>query len=97
MDVHVPQAGNQKFAGRIDHAGPRRGFDILSYRNDPPIGDDDRNVRARRRAGRIDNSSVFENKACRGSALSPCGREEGDENNQPEKQDEPLWLFFRLG
>jgi hypothetical protein len=101
MDVHVPQAGNQKFAGRIDYAGSRRGFDILPYRDDAPCGDDDGNVRARRRAGSIDNRSVLENKAWRRRVLSPCGREEGSENNQPEEQTNPYYYFsgfanFRL-
>jgi hypothetical protein len=84
MDVHIPQAGNQKFAGRIDHSGARRGLDIPPNRDDASCGDNDGNVRARRRASRIDNGGVLENKIRRSGVLRPCGREEGNEDNQPE-------------
>jgi hypothetical protein len=93
MDVHIPQAGNQKFAGCIDHGGARRGLDILPDRDDASCGDNDGNVRARRRASRIDDSGVLENKVRRSGGLRACGREKGNENNQPEQQTNPYRYF----
>jgi len=64
MNVHVPQPGNQKFAGRIDDAHSWRrifGFQGTSInRKDSAPADCDPDVFTRRRPGPIDKRGVFE-------------------------------------
>jgi len=63
MEMHVPQAGDQEFAGGIDDARARQGLNALPYGGDASVGDGDRDVRARRRAGCVDNRGVLEDDA----------------------------------
>jgi hypothetical protein len=61
MNVHVPQAGNQKLAACVDDAGSRGRLDVLSDTRDTAIGNENRDVRARHCAGSVYNGGVLEN------------------------------------
>ena len=84
VDVHVPQAGDQEFAGGIDDAGARRRLDAPADRGDAAVGNRDRDVFARRSAGRIDDRGVLKD-----DTLSERNRQEGSETEQPEEQTDP--------
>jgi hypothetical protein len=86
VDVHVPQAGDQKLAGGIDDAGSGRRLDAFPDGGNPPAGNRDGNVLARQRAGRIDDGGMLEDDALGRYSLRQGGRKENGESEQSGAQ-----------
>ena len=81
MDVHVPQAGDQKFAGGVDDAGLGWRLQVLPDSDNAIARYRHRDVRKRRPAGGIDYGGVLKD-----DALSPNGGNEREESEQPQQQ-----------
>jgi hypothetical protein len=91
MVVHVPQAGDQEFAGGVDNAGVGR---RLHARAGSPINgqdastaDGDRDILARRRAGCVDDRGMLDDDLWY-RALGQSGRPEGDESDEGDESEQ---------
>jgi len=82
MNVHVPQARDQKLAGGIDNAGAGRNLNTLADPGYAPVGDADRSVGAGRRASCVDDGGVLEN--------NRLGRSRGNEGAESEQAGEQV-------
>ena len=80
--MHVPQSGDQEFAGRIDDAGSRLlDPSVLFNCKDAPIGYGDGDVRARGRT-----SSVYDRCVLKNYGLGKSRGKESQESQPLQKQ-----------
>ena len=63
MDMHIPQARDQKLARCVDDAGAGRRRDILRDAGNAAVSDGHRHIRARGGASRVYDGGVLENDA----------------------------------
>jgi hypothetical protein len=78
--MHIPQAGDEEFAGGVDHADASNGLDLLPDGGNAPVSNDNRDVDARRRTGGINDGRVLED------YLGKSARNKRSESKKPGEQ-----------
>ena len=100
MEVHVPQAGDQKLSSGVDdlraNARAGRGLHAEAYGNNTPATDSDRDILARRRAGSIDNRGMLDDDILSDDILSKDGWKEYSESEQPAGEQTILTCLFQI-